>query len=145
MQQRTDTLTVETLAAYANWSDARLMLAALQELPFSARADLDAALRERGISPIDELTLPEVESRADATWDALLGRLNLWRPDIAQRLHDEICVKADYCNNRQSQDFTFWSDLIVVIAGILGDLGLLALSLVLVRRLLDQLCACPAQ
>ena len=35
MQERNDTITVETLAAYANWSDARLLLLALQELPFS--------------------------------------------------------------------------------------------------------------
>ena len=102
-------------------------------------------MRERRISPIDELTLPEVETRFDAIWETLLGRINVWRSDLVQRLHDEVCIKADYCNNRQSQDFAFWSDLIVIIAGILGDLGLLALSLVLVRRLLDQLCGCPAQ
>ncbi len=86
----------------------------------------------------------KVESRFEVIWDTLLGRLNIWRTDLAQRLHEEVCLKADYCNNRQSQDFAFWSDLIVVIAGILGDLDVLALSLVLVRRLLDQLCACPA-
>jgi hypothetical protein len=144
MQERTDTLTVESLAAYSTWSDARLLLRALQELPFSARAELDEALLERRISRIDELTLAEVESRVDAVWDTLLGRLNLWRGDLAQRLHEEVCLKADYCNNRESQDFAFWSDLIVIIAGILGDLGLLALSLVLIRRLLDQLCGCKS-
>lgn len=142
MQERTATLSLESLAAYATWSDARLLLLALQELPFAARAELDQALVERRISRIDELTLAEVESRFDAVWDTLLGRLAIWRGDLSERLHQEVCVKADYCNQRNSQDATFLSDLIVIVAGILGDLGILALSLVLIRRLLDQLCGC---
>jgi hypothetical protein len=142
MQPRSDTLTAETFVTYASWSDSRLLLAALQELPLSAQAEVDDFLTRRNISPIAELTVAETEVEFDDIWTTLLNRLTLWRDDLMARLYDELCVQRDYCANRSSQDFAFWSDLIIVIAGILGDLGFLALSLLLVRRLLDQLCGC---
>jgi hypothetical protein len=142
MQQRTDTLTIESLANYATWSDARLLLEALRELPFSAQADMDAALEKQGLPAIAELTEAEVAARFPDIFFILRNRLTIWRNDLMQRLHDEICVQRDYCANRHNRDYNFWTDVIVAVAGILGDLGVLALSLILVRRLLDELCDC---
>lgn len=145
MQTRTTTITVESLAAYAHWSDARLLLAALQELPFTARVELDEEFARWKIPAIDELTIERIEASDGNIWAVFFGWLGRRHRNVLDRLHEEVCVKADYCANRASEDFQFWSDLIIVIAGILGDLGFLSLSLVVVRRFLDQFCNCESR
>lgn len=142
MQERTQTLTVDVVAAYAAWSDARLLHAALQELPFSVRAEVDEALDKRKLNPIGLLTPADVEVQVDAIWDTLVQATALSSRTLQQRLYDEVCVKADYCRNRDQQDWGFWSDVIAVVASILGDLGFIALSLLVLRRMLDHLCGC---
>jgi hypothetical protein len=145
MQTRTTTITVESLAVYAQWSDARLLLAALRELPFTARADLDEEFARWKIPAIDELTVEQIEASDGKILTVFFGWFGRRHRDVLDRLHEEVCVKADYCANRESEDFKFWSDLILVIAGILGDLGFLSLSLVVVRRFLDRFCNCEAR
>ncbi len=142
MQQRTDTLTAETLATYASWSDARLLLESLRELPFSAQAEIDAALADQGLPPIADLTEADVELSFGEIFGTLRNRLTFWRDDLMRRVYDELCIRRDYCRNRDNKDFNFWSDALIAMAGILGDLGFLALSLILIRRLLDDLCGC---
>lgn len=142
MQMRTTTITLESLAVYAQWSDARLLHAALRELPFTARAEIDEEFASWKIPVIDELTVDWIAASDGSIWTVFFSWIGRRHRKVLDRLHEEVCVKADYCANRESEDAKFWSDLIIVIAGILGDLGFLSLSLVVVRRFLDKFCNC---